>query len=81
MQLFTFVSALLLAAPMAMAAPSAETNVGQAETPKIDSLIKELVELVEEQEAESAIEARELQARQGWTCAFLGGDKGCQVKV
>lgn len=82
MQFFkTFVSTLLIAAPMAMAAPSADNSVGQSETPELDSAIKNLVSLLGEGEEESEVEARDIEARSGWTCAFLGGDKGCQIKV
>ena len=76
----TFVSTLLIAAPMAMAAPSADNSVGQSETPELDGAIKNLVELLGNGE-ESEVEARDLEARSGWTCAFLGGNKGCQIKV
>lgn len=76
----TFVSTLLIAAPMAMAAPSADNSVGQSETPELDSAIKQLVDLVGAQD-DAEVEARDLEARSGWTCAFLGGNKGCQIKV
>lgn len=75
----TFVSTLLIAAPMAMAAPSADNSVGQSDTPEIDSAVKHLVGLLGEDESD--VEARDLEARAGGTCAFLGGNKGCYVKV
>jgi hypothetical protein len=84
MQFFkAFVSTLLVAAPMAMAAPS-ESGLQLPNTPEVDALIAELVTLIgdaEVPEVEAAVEARDLEGRQGWTCAFLGGNKGCQVKV
>lgn len=75
----TFVSTLLIAAPMAMAAPSADNSVGQSDTPELDNAVKHLAELISENDAD--LEARDLEARSGWTCAFLGGNKGCQIKV
>ena len=78
------ISFLLAAAPMgAMAAPSADDGL-QARNPfgdDIDSLIAELVGL-SESDAPATLKARgELEARAGWTCSFLAGNKGCQVKV
>ncbi|SPO01752.1 uncharacterized protein DNG_04425 [Cephalotrichum gorgonifer] len=78
MQFFkAFVSTLLIASPMVLAAPRPEETAPEA----IDALIAELVGLVDiDIDVEAGLSARELQARQGWTCNFLGGNKGCQVK-
>lgn len=79
------VSSAIIALPMAaMAAPAADSvaSVDVNAPSEIDSLIAQLVGLVEAQQT-PAVEARdvELEARAGFTCAFLGGNAGCQVKV
>ncbi|CAI4214119.1 unnamed protein product [Parascedosporium putredinis] len=77
-------SAALIAFPMtAMAAPAADSvSAVEARAPSdIDALVAELVALTDSNEP-ADIEARslELEARGGWTCSFLAGNKGCQVK-
>lgn len=77
MQFFkAFITTIFIAAPMALAAPRPEDS-GPTD---LDSLIAEIVNLADV-DVEVGVEARDLEARQGWTCNFLGGDKGCQVKV
>ena len=76
MQFFkAFISTLLIASPMAFAAPRPdESGVVPSE---VDNIIAELVNLTDGAD----VEARNLEARQGMTCNFLGGNKGCQLKV
>ncbi|KEZ46948.1 hypothetical protein SAPIO_CDS0301 [Scedosporium apiospermum] len=66
-----------------MAAPATDSvaSVDANSPSEIDSLIAQLVALVETEQTPAA-EARdvELEARAGFTCAFLGGNAGCQVK-
>ena len=79
------ISSALIALPMAaMAAPATDSvsNIDARSPTDIDALVAELVSLSESEDP-SDIEARslDLEARAGWTCSFLSGNKGCQIKV
>ena len=71
-----FVSTLLIASPMVLASPRPE-DAGPEE---IDTIIAGLVDLIGV-DADVSLEARALEERSGWTCSWLGGNKGCQIKV
>jgi len=79
MQFFkAVVSTLFIAAPMlAMAAPATDSDLATRTPDDIDNLIAQLIGLGE---GDAGIEARDLEARAGWTCSWLAGNKGCQVK-
>lgn len=71
-----FISTILIAAPMALAAPRPDDSAPT----DLDNLISDLVNHADVN-VEVGLENRDLETRGGWTCAFLGGNKGCQVKV
>jgi len=82
MQFFKAVlSTILIAAPMcAMAAPAEANSIDARGPSDVDTLISQLLNLVDV-DTEVGLETRDLEARAGWTCSWLAGNKGCQIKV